>query len=73
MRSYPSRAPITGAATGLRTTVAVAGLIEAGDPGLPHPLSGRSARAGTVIGALGELVIVGQVILARDAEIEGWL
>jgi hypothetical protein len=48
-------------------------LIEAGDPGLPHPLSGRSARAGTVIGALGELVIVGQVILARDAEIEGWL
>lgn len=56
MTSHLSRAAIADAATGPRSTVAVAGLIEAGDPGLPHSLPGRSARTGASIGALGELV-----------------
>ncbi|HEX6454513.1 MAG TPA: hypothetical protein VF060_34255 [Trebonia sp.] len=49
-------AAIAGAATGLRSTVAVAALVNAGAPGLPHQLTGQAARIGALLGVAGELV-----------------
>ncbi|HEX8007900.1 MAG TPA: hypothetical protein VF482_15900 [Trebonia sp.] len=49
-------AALAGAATGLRSTAAMAALINAGVPGLPHQLTGRVARAGALLGIGGELV-----------------
>jgi uncharacterized membrane protein len=49
-------AALAGAATGLRSTVAVAALVTAGAPGLPHQLIGQAARAAALLGVAGELV-----------------
>lgn len=49
-------AALAGAATGLRSTVAMAALINVGAPGLPHQLTGQAARAGALLGVAGELV-----------------
>jgi uncharacterized membrane protein len=49
-------AALAGAATGLRSTVAMAALINARAPGLPPQLTGQAARASALLGAAGELV-----------------
>ena len=49
-------AALAGAATGLRSTVAVAALINAGAPGLPRQLTGHVARVAASLGVAGELV-----------------
>jgi uncharacterized membrane protein len=49
-------AALAGAATGLRSTVAMAALINAGAPGLPRQLTGHVARAAASLGVVGELV-----------------
>jgi uncharacterized membrane protein len=50
------RAALAGAATGLRSTVGMAALINAGAPGLPRQLTGHAAKAAASLGAAGELV-----------------
>ena len=49
-------AALAGAATGLRSTVGMAALINAGVPGLPRQLTGRVAKVAASLGAAGELV-----------------
>jgi uncharacterized membrane protein len=49
-------AALAGAATGLRSTVAMAALINAGVPGLPRPLTGHVAQVAALLGVAGELV-----------------
>jgi uncharacterized membrane protein len=49
-------AALAGAATGLRSTVAMAALINAGVPGLPRQLTGYVAKVAASLGVAGELV-----------------
>jgi uncharacterized membrane protein len=49
-------AALAGAATGLRSTVAMAALINAGAPGLPRQLTGYVAKVAASLGVAGELV-----------------
>jgi uncharacterized membrane protein len=49
-------AAFAGAATGLRSTVGMAALINAGVPGLPRQLTGHAARVAASLGVAGELV-----------------
>jgi uncharacterized membrane protein len=49
-------AALAGSATGLRSTVGMAALINAGVPGLPRPLTGHAARVAASIGMAGEMV-----------------
>jgi uncharacterized membrane protein len=50
-------AALAGAATGLRSTVAMAALVNAGASGLPHQLTGQVARIGAWMGLAGEMVV----------------
>ena len=54
--SSPQLAALAGTATGLRSTVAMAALINAGVPGLPRQLTGHVARVAASLGVAGELV-----------------
>jgi uncharacterized membrane protein len=49
-------AALAGAATGLRSTVGMAALINAGVPGLPRQLTGHAAQVAASLGVAGELV-----------------
>jgi uncharacterized membrane protein len=49
-------AALAGAATGLRSTVGMAALINAGASGLPRQLTGHVARVAASLGVVGELV-----------------
>ena len=51
------RAALAGGATGLRSTVAIASLIDGGAPGLPAPLTRPRARTAARIAVAAELVI----------------
>ena len=51
------QAAVAGAATGLRSTVAIAALIDGGSPGLPAPLMAQRARTAARIAVAAELVI----------------
>jgi len=51
------RAALAGGATGLRSTVAIASLIDSGAPGLPAPLTRPRARTAARIAVAAELVI----------------
>ena len=76
-------AALAGAATGLRSTVGMAALINAGVPGLPRQLTGHAAKAAASLGAAAELVadklpsapdrlepagLGGRTVLARGAK-----
>jgi uncharacterized membrane protein len=49
-------AALAGAATGLRSTVGMAALINAGVPGLSRQLTGHPAQVAASLGVVGELV-----------------
>jgi hypothetical protein len=57
MSGYLRRAALAGTATGLRSTVGIAALIDAGDPGLPRPFRWRLARPAAWFGVAAELVL----------------
>jgi uncharacterized membrane protein len=52
-----ARAALAGAATGLRSTVAVAALVETRAAGLPGPATGDRARIAAALGVAFELVV----------------
>ncbi|HZQ86980.1 MAG TPA: hypothetical protein VFA83_19195 [Acidimicrobiales bacterium] len=57
MAAHLRRAALAGAATGLRSTVGLAALVNAKGPGLPAALRGAAARPAAAIGVATELVL----------------